>query len=106
VRRRGAIVLVARVGVRMNGRVVPLVVPLLGDGELTCIVCGRPARGVREIHIVEGGAAVAHPDYDYPFPESDLGWHSIGSECARLFPKGWALKPVEAYHHRKSRVTS
>jgi hypothetical protein len=87
-------------------RIVPLVIPLKGDGELTCIICGRPVIGEREIHIVDGGAAVAHPDYDYPYPESDLGWHSIGRECARLFPPGWALTPMESYRLRKSRLTS
>lgn len=81
-------------------RIIPLVVPLVGDGELTCIICGRPTVKPRVIHIVDGGAAVAHPDYDYLNGAADVGWHSIGPECARMFPKGWTLSPVEAYRQR------
>lgn len=91
-------------------RTIPLVVRLEGDGEATCILCGRTLLHTSrcapsEIHVVDGGAAIAHPDYEWPWPESDVGWHSIGPECARMFPPGWALKPVEAYQARK-RLTS
>lgn len=82
-------------------RTIPLIIELKGDGVDTCIICGRPVVRPREIHIVDGGASVAHPDYEYPYPESDVGWHSIGPECAQIFPRGWALQPVEAYHARK-----
>jgi hypothetical protein len=44
-------------------RLIPLVVPLKGDGEQTCIICGHLLRQSRLIHIIDGGAAVAHPDY-------------------------------------------
>lgn len=73
-------------------RLIPLVVPLKGDGVDTCIICDRRLGcNSRQIHIVEGGAFIAHPSYEYSDTAADVGWHSIGPECARLFPHGFAV---------------
>lgn len=83
-------------------RFIPLVVELKGDGEQTCIVCGHLLRRSRQIHIIDGGAAVAHPDYEYPYSEADLGWYSIGPECARMFPSYWMLTATELDRRQKA----
>lgn len=53
-----------------------------------CVKCNRDLKSGqsrREIHLISGGAEVLHPaDEALYVPDAgDMGWHFIGSDCAR-----------------------
>lgn len=61
-----------------------------GDGVDTCILCGRRVgANARSIHLVGGGARLVDVSVDYDDGPAELGWHSIGPECAKKFPKNF-----------------
>jgi hypothetical protein len=54
-----------------------------------CAACGRPIRGAAKfaVHVIGGGSVVLHPGDEAAYvPEGgDVGWHDVGSECAKKF---------------------
>ena len=57
-----------------------------------CPLCGKPVNpntAKHWIHLVEGGGKLGHIE-ETNFEEcADLGWHPVGSDCAKKVPKGY-----------------
>jgi len=59
-----------------------------GGNNLPCAVCGVPVVKVRyEVHLVEGGSHLCHPDDEYNNAAADLGWYPVGESCLKQFPE-------------------
>ena len=65
--------------------------------ERQCYCCGKSMRGktLREIHVINGGLEVLHPDDEFLYSSDagDLYWYAIGPECARQLGLEWTYKP-------------
>jgi hypothetical protein len=64
-------------------------------GDLpTCARCGRGlVNPAGSVHVIDGGGVVLHPEDEklYNDQASDLGFWSVGSECAKAF-KGFIYR--------------
>jgi hypothetical protein len=62
----------------------------LESGYETCVICDRPVGSrVKFVHFVEGGAVVyANGATDAIDAAGDMGFWSVGSECAKQFERG------------------
>jgi hypothetical protein len=54
------------------------------DTKPECNVCHKPVgRNPLYAHLIDGGTRYAKPGEVEPNPNADVGWHPIGSECAK-----------------------
>lgn len=62
-----------------------------GGRALPCVICGKAVKKVQfEVHLVDGGGSLCHPDDKWEDEASDLYWYPIGACCLWRHPE---LKP-------------
>ena len=68
--------------------------PRYAECDDECRFCGRPIRQAKsfQVHEVGGGGYLAPVGEDYTDGNSDLGWWSIGSGCAKGIPAAFKEK--------------
>jgi hypothetical protein len=69
---------------RSDAEVVALVEAACAPEREPCVVCGKPC-GKRPwlAHLIAGGDRFAQPGEEESDPAADVGWHAVGSECAK-----------------------